>query len=76
MIDCFGISHSVTFVIQESERKLKVSNLEMDRMRNKLQEFVEKERESKARYSDILSTTSIASIVKGAHLSLRLLYMF
>lgn len=56
-------------LVKEGDRKLKVANLEIERMREKLRLFAAKDREARERYSDVLSGSSVASLVKGVSLS-------
>ena len=56
-------------VVRESERKLKKANVENERMREKLQQLAAKDREARERYNDVLSGSSVASIVKGVHVT-------
>lgn len=51
--------------VQESDRKLKIMGLEAEKMRNKLQVLVERERISKSRYSQLLSGSDVSVVVKG-----------
>jgi cytidylate kinase len=50
---------------QESERKLRINQQEMEKMREKLQFFVERDRTTRNRYTEILSGTAVAAISKG-----------